>query len=104
MRYQDGIQFALATLAACLTVYLSSSAHHSTSKDSAFLAPASTQATQPVISPKHKGNPERETLLQNSQPTVPSNGVQATQPARKVMFYAAGSGIPEIKTILSGLS
>jgi len=26
------------------------------------------------------------------------------EPPRKVMYYAAGSGIPEIKTILSGTS
>lgn len=28
----------------------------------------------------------------------------SAEPARKVMYYAAGSGIPEIKTILSGAS
>lgn len=42
---------------------------------------------------------ERTSLLPDS-PAISDVGVP--KPARKVLFYAGGSGIPEIKTILSG--
>lgn len=86
-------QLILAGLASCLTVYLSSSAHHTTSKDSTFIAAPAT----PVK------NPERQPLLPDTPvPGSPNSFAKPADPPRKVMYYAAGSGIPEIKTILSG--
>nr|XP_019044593.1 voltage-gated chloride channel [Kwoniella bestiolae CBS 10118]OCF23523.1 voltage-gated chloride channel [Kwoniella bestiolae CBS 10118] len=67
------VAISLATLASLLTVYLTSSAQHTTSKDSTFLTPPS----DPI---EHTSKPK----------------------SLKIMYYAAGSGIPEIKTILSG--
>ncbi|GFZ49454.1 Probable chloride channel protein UM03490-D [Saitozyma sp. JCM 24511] len=86
-------QLVLAGLASCLTVYLSSSAHHTTSKDSTFIAAPAT----PIK------NPERQPLLPDTPvPGSPNSFAKPADPPRKVMYYAAGSGIPEIKTILSG--
>ncbi|WVQ81895.1 hypothetical protein IAT38_004022 [Cryptococcus sp. DSM 104549] len=112
------VALGLAVLASCMTVYLSSSAHHTTSKDSTFLTPPSAPPTakQSVASsPKNSAhsipnsNPnaeanERQPLLQGitNEPSTPLIEYPALEPQRKVMFYAAGSGIPEIKTILSG--
>ncbi|KAK8854828.1 hypothetical protein IAR55_003567 [Kwoniella newhampshirensis] len=106
------VALALATLAACMTVYLSSSAHHTTSKDSTFLAPLaepklSSTPSKPSSRPSSafgNGN-ERQPLLHNiaNEPVTPlAEAFPNLEPPRKVMFYAAGSGIPEIKTILSG--
>ncbi|KAF6761215.1 voltage-gated chloride channel [Ephemerocybe angulata] len=67
----------LLALASCLlTLYLTDSTTFVTRKESGV---ASTQAQ----------------MDKDSDGSVP-------QPQRKVMYYAAGSGIPEIKTILSG--
>ncbi|WVQ99955.1 hypothetical protein IAU59_007098 [Kwoniella sp. CBS 9459] len=108
------VALALATIASCLTVYLSSSAHHTTSKDSTFLAPVNelkdtSQATSsklPSRPPSSSNNAnERQPLLEGiaNEPVTPLiEAFPNLEPPRKVMFYAAGSGIPEIKTILSG--
>ncbi|KAJ7072261.1 chloride channel [Mycena amicta] len=68
-------QLCLATLSCVLTLYLTNSTTFVTRKESGVLAPGF--ADVPEL-------PGRE------------------KPNRKVMYYAAGSGIPEIKTILSG--
>ncbi|WWD19024.1 hypothetical protein CI109_103482 [Kwoniella shandongensis] len=103
------VALALATLAACMTVYLSSSLHHTTSKDSTFLTPlaepkpASTPS-KPSSRPS-AGDNERQPLLDSiaNEPITPlTEAFPTIEPPRKVMYYAAGSGIPEIKTILSG--
>ncbi|EKM81010.1 hypothetical protein AGABI1DRAFT_37258 [Agaricus bisporus var. burnettii JB137-S8] len=70
------IALALATTSCLLTLYLTNSTTFSTRKESAILGPGFADPSQPVD---------------------PSSA-----PKRKVMYYAAGSGIPEIKTILSG--
>ncbi|WVO23008.1 uncharacterized protein IAS62_004352 [Cryptococcus decagattii] len=97
----------------CMTVYLSSSDHHTTSKDSAFLTPPSkiTTAKQSTASSPTKRttslsygpHDERQPLLDAIANEPPTPLIESPpEPSRKVMFYAAGSGIPEIKTILSG--
>ncbi|WVN85875.1 uncharacterized protein L203_101027 [Cryptococcus depauperatus CBS 7841] len=106
----------LATVSSCMTVYLSSSVHHTTSKDSAFLTPPQTLPTKHTDASPTKlgvGFPdllnanaianERQPLLDSitNEPSTPLIEIPPTN-TRKVMFYAAGSGIPEIKTILSG--
>ncbi|WVF72754.1 hypothetical protein IAT40_007572 [Kwoniella sp. CBS 6097] len=108
------VALALATIASCLTVYLSSSAHHTTSKDSTFLAPISeskdnqqANSSKPPSRPLSSSNNanERQPLLEGiaNEPVTPLiEAFPSIEPPRKVMFYAAGSGIPEIKTILSG--
>ncbi|KZT42536.1 clc channel [Sistotremastrum suecicum HHB10207 ss-3] len=68
------VALALALLSSFLTINLTASSSFITSKDSAVLA--------------------SDVQGQKSAPEVP--------PKRRVMYYAAGSGIPEIKTILSG--
>ncbi|KAJ7251496.1 chloride channel [Mycena haematopus] len=67
------IAVALATSSCLLTLVLTNSTTFSTRKESGVLAPGFADG------PK-----------------------AASQPKRDVMYYAAGSGIPEIKTILSG--
>ncbi|KAF9793458.1 chloride channel [Thelephora terrestris] len=74
-----GIALMWATISCLLTIYLTASNSFMTRKDSGVLGPSFADAdggkeTDAVQSP-HK---------------------------RQVMYYAAGSGIPEIKTILSG--
>ncbi|KAI0358560.1 hypothetical protein OH77DRAFT_1494220 [Trametes cingulata] len=75
------IAISLAIISALLTIYLTASTSFVTRKDSGVLS--STFAT---------GNDD-------SKLTNPPAGGAAP---RKVLYYAAGSGIPEIKTILSG--
>ncbi|KAI0335116.1 hypothetical protein GY45DRAFT_1241346 [Cubamyces sp. BRFM 1775] len=75
------IAISLAILSALLTIYLTASTSFVTRKDSGVLS--STFAT---------GNDGQKV-------TDPPAGGAAQ---RKVLYYAAGSGIPEIKTILSG--
>ncbi|KAJ7178489.1 chloride channel [Mycena crocata] len=70
------IALGLATLSCLLTLFLTNSTTFVTRKESGVLAPGFADAP----------NPTSRTEL----------------PKRKVMYYAAGSGIPEIKTILSG--
>lgn len=96
--HQLSIQLGLSTLAACLTIYLSSSAHHTTTKDSQLLNPSPrgyNRKTLPTAS-------ERQPLLDADQLTPLQELQIKAEPPRKIMYYAAGSGIPEIKTILSG--
>ncbi|KAF9815592.1 hypothetical protein IEO21_04513 [Rhodonia placenta] len=75
------IALMLAVASCLLTIYLTASTSFITRKDSGVLAPEFAHID---------GDPK----------TVesPSAGEQT----RKVLYYAAGSGIPEIKTILSG--
>ncbi|KAH7914150.1 chloride channel [Hygrophoropsis aurantiaca] len=68
------IAIFLATVSCLLTIHLSASTSFVTRKESGVLSPE---------------------FQENDIPTVPPT-------KRKVMYYAAGSGIPEIKTILSG--
>lgn len=94
------IAVTLACTASALTYYLSSSAAHFTSKDSAFLGPAPDVKKSPLASPVIKLPSERQPLLE-----VEENGSDfepVAEPPRPVIYMAAGSGIPEIKTILSG--
>ncbi|KIR73629.1 voltage-gated chloride channel [Cryptococcus deuterogattii CA1014] len=107
------VALLLAVIASCMTVYLSSSDHHTTSKDSTFLSPPSkvTTAKQSTASSPTKRtaslpygpHDERQPLLDAITNEPPTPLIESPpEPSRKVMFYAAGSGIPEIKTILSG--
>ncbi|TFK44756.1 voltage-gated chloride channel [Crucibulum laeve] len=72
------IALLLALVSCLLTIYLTNSTTFVTRKESGVLAP---------------GFEGPHTKNQTSS---------ASTPKRKVMYYAAGSGIPEIKTILSG--
>jgi len=89
-----------------MTIYLSSSAHHTTSKDSTFLrAPAKpADANDTVPKQSSPTADERQPLLDSSLSSLEEEPKEVYEPPRKVMYYAAGSGIPEIKTILSGKS
>ncbi|KAJ7045582.1 chloride channel [Mycena alexandri] len=69
------VALGLATLSCLLTLILTNSTTFSTRKDSGVLAPG-------FLDPPEPSNPH----------ALP----------KREMFYAAGSGIPEIKTILSG--
>ncbi|KAG6333678.1 hypothetical protein ID866_5408 [Astraeus odoratus] len=71
------VAILLATLSSLLTIYLTASTSFLTRKDSGVLSP----------------------LFATDGKSVPSI---ASPPKRQVLYYAAGSGIPEIKTILSG--
>ena len=92
---------SLAFLASAMTIYLSSSEQHTTSKDSTFLQPPAVGTTETHV-PKTPAS-ERDPLLESSVSTIQEEEERkVTWAPRKVMYYAAGSGIPEIKTILSG--
>jgi chloride channel 3/4/5 len=96
----------LASLSSILTIYLSSSAHHNTSKDSAFLVPTPSQADFPLFNPRAKAkSSERQPLLFEAgdlMSPVQEMMTKSAEAPRKVMYYASGGGIPEIKTIMSG--
>jgi chloride channel 3/4/5 len=87
-----------------MTIYLSSSAHHTTSKDSTFLRVPAKPADAKPPGPKQSSprSDERHPLLDSSLSSLEDEPKEVLEPPRKVMYYAAGSGIPEIKTILSG--
>ncbi|KAF8893807.1 voltage-gated chloride channel [Infundibulicybe gibba] len=70
------VALSLATLSCLLTIYLTDSTTFTTRKESAALGIGFPEATK-------------------DSPAAPPS-------ERRVMYYAAGSGIPEIKTILSG--
>ncbi|KAJ7287466.1 chloride channel [Mycena rebaudengoi] len=71
------IALLLSTTSCLLTLYLTNSSTFTTRKESGVLAPGFADG-------------------------VPTSSNETEQPKRKIMYYAAGSGIPEIKTILSG--
>ncbi|KAJ6625582.1 chloride channel [Mycena sp. CBHHK59/15] len=71
------IALLLATTSCLLTLNLTNSTTFITRKESGVLAPGFSDT-----------------------PAEPAS--QTEQPKREIMYYAAGSGIPEIKTILSG--
>nr|XP_019011401.1 voltage-gated chloride channel [Kwoniella pini CBS 10737]OCF50182.1 voltage-gated chloride channel [Kwoniella pini CBS 10737] len=106
------VALCLATLASFLTVYLTSAAHHTTSKDSTFLTTPTEHNDNKSKQPKQiptmnngENSNERQPLLEGiaNEPITPiTEAFPPTEPPRKIMYYAAGSGIPEIKTILSG--
>ncbi|KAK0195698.1 chloride channel [Armillaria mellea] len=75
----SAVALLLALVSCLLTIYLTNSSSFVTRKESGVLAPDFTDHRQSL----------KDTL-------------SAPGPKRKVAFYAAGSGIPEIKTILSG--
>ena len=87
-------QLGLSALASLLTIYLTCSEHFVTSKDSTFISD-----TRPATASATPNADERTSLLPDS-PAI--NEIDMPKPTRKVLYYAAGSGIPEIKTILSG--
>ncbi|KAL1411308.1 hypothetical protein Q8F55_002259 [Vanrija albida] len=91
------IAVGLACTASALTYYLTSSATHTTSKDSAFLGP--DLPPSPRSASQLKSPNERQPLLLEGAPEVEE---PKPEPQRPVLYMAAGSGIPEIKTILSG--
>ncbi|ORX38562.1 chloride channel [Kockovaella imperatae] len=103
------VALLLATLASTMTIYLSSSAH-TTSKDSTFLLPSPPDPTLKSQTMKQSSSgsnaaqdgTERQPLLSSTSTLDTSEHIEPSEPPRKVMYYAAGSGIPEIKTILSG--
>ncbi|KAG9098568.1 hypothetical protein FRC06_006214 [Ceratobasidium sp. 370] len=77
------IALVLALASSLLTIYLTASTSFVTSKDSGVLGPAF--------------DPARKDAGSSTPPRFGSEAVP-----RKVLYFAAGSGIPEIKTILSG--
>ncbi|KAI0084872.1 chloride channel [Irpex rosettiformis] len=74
------IAVALALTSCFLTLHLTASTSFVTRKDSGVLSSGFSE--------------------ENKDQKV--DAVPVTQPKRKVLYYAAGSGIPEVKTILSG--
>ncbi|KAG2043481.1 chloride channel [Suillus americanus] len=71
------IAVLLASTSSLLTIYLTASTSFITRKESGVLSPHFDKSGEQTAS-------------------------SSSQPRRRVMYYAAGSGIPEIKTILSG--
>ncbi|KAG9122291.1 hypothetical protein FRC07_001406 [Ceratobasidium sp. 392] len=77
------IALGLALASSLLTIHLTASTSFVSSKDSGVLGPAF--------------DPARKDAGASTPPRFESEAVP-----RKVLYFAAGSGIPEIKTILSG--
>ncbi|KAG1751594.1 chloride channel [Suillus paluster] len=71
------IAVLLASTSSLLTIYLTASTSFVTRKESGVLSPGFDKSDE-------------------------QNQSNSLQPKRQVLYYAAGSGIPEIKTILSG--
>ncbi|KAJ8591190.1 hypothetical protein M405DRAFT_735538 [Rhizopogon salebrosus TDB-379] len=71
------IAVILASTSSLLTIYLTASTSFVTRKESGVLSPEFDKNDEQIRS-------------------------ESLQPKRKMLYYAAGSGIPEIKTILSG--
>lgn len=71
------IAVLLASTSSLLTIYLTASTSFVTRKESGVLSPHFDKSGE-------------------------QNASSSSQPKRRVIYYAAGSGIPEIKTILSG--
>ncbi|KAI5476133.1 voltage-gated chloride channel [Pseudohyphozyma bogoriensis] len=92
------LALGMATLASTLTIYLSSSTSVYSSKDS-------PSVPHPGFSPDFPTAPMSSSI--HSQYGATSTGVDDEEKlppprARRTMYFASGSGIPEIKTILSG--
>ncbi|KAK4055337.1 hypothetical protein OIV83_000620 [Microbotryomycetes sp. JL201] len=102
------IAVAFATLASAMTIYLTASTSVFSSKDSPSMP-------HPGFSPEFPAVPARSASAYGSFPnhatlnetSIPGKAFDtklansAPRP-RKTLYFAAGSGIPEIKTILSG--
>ncbi|GAA5907914.1 chloride channel protein [Sporobolomyces salmoneus] len=105
-----------STTASALTIYFTSSTSVYSSKDSPSAAPPlalSSDPDTPDSTLKSYGTTSTSSSPQNeARPRDKSSRAEVPEPGeelgiararpRKVMFYASGSGIPEIKTILSG--
>lgn len=90
-----GIALAFATLASTLTIYFTASTSVYSSKDSSSVPAAGQFATEARKS--YYGAAD----LSPAESTSETDDLLKPRP-RKTLYYAAGSGIPEIKTILSG--
>jgi chloride channel 3/4/5 len=84
-----------------MTIYLSSSESVYSTKDETAPAPTQSAANDsPSPRPTYGAFESHGSDRPSGAPESPSIVVPARR--RKVMYFAAGSGIPEIKTILSG--
>jgi hypothetical protein len=112
-------QIIFSSIAAAMTIYLSSSESVYSTKDET--APAPTQSpfpyfhsSSPTSSPAkstdriptygsvENGGASATVAAEHEDPSPPMPSLAIPAKKRKVMYFAAGSGIPEIKTILSG--
>ena len=102
----------MATLASTLTIYFTASTSVYSSKDSshaaAYFAAAETPktdygATDSTPASENPMTRDSDPDPDAAAPAPPPSSSPLKKPrARKTLYYAAGSGIPEIKTILSG--
>ncbi|GAA5980042.1 hypothetical protein JCM10908_001509 [Rhodotorula pacifica] len=91
----------LATLASTLTIYFTASTSVYSSKDSPSLPHAGRFAND--VQKSFYGATDTNGVSSPASPDSDSSTTPTLKPrARKTLYYAAGSGIPEIKTILSG--
>lgn len=77
-----------------LTVYLTASTRFQDAEDSAVVLDAPDRTATPAANPS---TDSETTPLVVKRQTKPSSA-----PPARILYFAAGSGIPEIKTILSG--
>lgn len=75
------LALSMAVVSSLLTIHLTASSSFSTRKNSGVLSDA---------------------FAENAEGQKVAKAPTTADPKRKVLYYAAGSGIPEIKTILSG--
>ena len=94
---------ALAVFSSILTIYLTASTRFETTPEGTF-APRPRSKTDKKSAIPVNGHSEETALLSSTTTRDPQNGLTNSPPqaARKVLYFASGSGIPEVKTILSG--
>lgn len=89
---------ALAILSSVLTIYLTASTRFESTPEGTFApkAPARTDQKSPPteVTPLVQSRTAQDSLAHVAPPPE--------DPPRKVLYFASGSGIPEVKTILSG--
>ena len=106
------LALGMATLASTLTIYFTASTSVYSSKDSshaaAYFAATETPktdygATDSTAASETPATRDSDPDPDAAAPAPPPSSSPLKKPrARKTLYYAAGSGIPEIKTILSG--
>ncbi|GAA5864466.1 hypothetical protein JCM3774_005137 [Rhodotorula dairenensis] len=98
---------AFATLASTLTIYFTASTSVYSSKDSPAVPLARDRVATEAVQKTFYGATDPR-VPSSSSSTGPESDPNAPTPAllkprtRRTLYYAAGSGIPEIKMILSG--
>jgi chloride channel 3/4/5 len=94
---------ALAVFSSVLTIYLTASTRFETTPEGTFAPRPKSKPDKKALTPEN-GHSEQTALLSSTATRDLQNYSRDGPPEapRKVLYFASGSGIPEVKTILSG--